>query len=264
MRKILTILLALAGTSTFALSNYAAYQQFQNQYNLNYTYSQSTLENGAHKNNALATTQFIGVEIERLFNEGVWASLDAKMAVISGTNQGMGIGADTPGYKDLHQGFDLGGINAKVGYAFDLTHNHLVLTPYALAGRNTNLAASTVSEIGNDGYQHVATDAFYTAGAGARLGYRINRAIFLYADQNVAYNWDQSGPRDGHMPQNMVTANSELGAKFRVNKNLLLGLAGNYVNYDYKATAAMDPTIGTTVYQPRHAWSGTASVGLTY
>jgi hypothetical protein len=266
MHKILTALLALCGASAFAISDYAAFQQFQNEYNLNYTYSQASLENGGHFNDALATTQYLGLEVERLFNNGIWGDVNAQMAIISGTNQGQGYGSgqNNPGQTGnalLNQNFDLGGLNAKVGYAFDLIHNHLLLTPYGLIGRNTNLAQSVVR---SNFDANITKDAFLTGGVGARLAYRINRSIMVYADQDATYNWDQSGPEGGIMPQNVVSYDSEIGAKFRVAKKMLLGVAADYTNYNYMATPPLDGHMGVSVYRPINVWSGTASVGLTY
>jgi hypothetical protein len=256
MRKLLVSLLALSGVSAFAASN-GSFQQFDNQYNLGYGMSQYGLQNGAGST-AQVTNQFINLEVERLFNDGIWMDVNANMVTSSLTNQPAGtIGA---GAGPLNQSPTLGGLNAKVGYSFQLIKRHLLLTPYALVGRNTNLAASTL--VTNEG-ANITNDFYYTGGVGGRLEYRINKYIDVYADQLAAYNWDQSGPTLGYQPQNNMMFTSTIGAKFNLYRNFQLGVNGFYNNYQYQAAAPADTT-GTSIYQAQNGLGGMVTVGLTY
>ncbi len=209
---------------------------------------------------------------------GIWFDINgsAQIAANSLGNQAQGTGQGQSAIP-LSQNFAFAGVNAKIGYAFPLVSNVLQLIPYALVGRNTNLAASTVlsNNLGN-----FSNDYFYTGGFGARLEYRINRYIDLYADQNATYNWDQSGPQSGIQPQNNMIFTSTLGAKFKpfedfqYGKDLIIGVNGFYSNYQYVATApniTTTPLIGgcsgaytCSIYQPQNTFGGMITVGLTY
>ncbi len=267
MRKVLVCLLATSSVSVFATDN-SAFQAFDDQYNLGYGMSQTTVTGAAGTPNAEVTNQFINLDVERLFDAGVWMDVQANMVTNSTTNQSQGVGsgasAISGGQTPLNQGFNLGGLNAKVGYAFTLADQHLQITPYALGGRNTNLSYSTM--IAN-GQQNLTNDYFWTAGIGGRIEYRINGAILVYADQNGVYNWDQSGPNNGIEPQNNIAYTSTLGAKFNIVKNLQLGVNGFYTGYSSQATI---PTLTTgvgsssQVYYPQSTFGGLVTVGLTY
>lgn len=260
MRKLLISLLALSGASSFAMANNLL-QQFDNQYNLGYGMSATGMQNGAGSHSQ-ANSQFINLEVERLFDAGVWMDVNANMVTSSNNDQpagSTGAGSKNP----LNQNFNLGGMNAKVGYGFSLAHQHLMITPYGLVGRNTNVAASTILA---NGQQNMANnDFFYTAGVGGRIEYRVTSWFDIYGDQNAAYNWDQSQPNMFYQPQNMTTYTSTLGAKFNIVKNLQLGANAFYTNYQYMAAA---PTVGTgttsSVYQPQSTVGGMITVGLTY
>jgi hypothetical protein len=277
MRKTLVALLALSGASAFAMDN-SAFQQFDNEYNLGYGITQMGLANGGNQQ-TLQQSQYLNLEVERLFNVGVWADVNANMMIATNSlgNQATGIGqgnsgvGGVPGMPATQDPY-VGGVNAKVGYAIPLVSQHLQVIPYVTAGRNTNLAMSTI--VGN-GYNNITNDFFYTGGVGARLEYRINQYIDLYADQNGTYNWDQSGPSGGMQPKNNMVFTSTIGAKFNVVKNLQLGVNGFYNNYQYLAAAPntssanggaiSGSTIGTySVYQPQNQFGGMVTIGLTY
>ena len=276
MRKILVGLLSVSGASAFAVNN-GAFQQFDDQYNIGYGASQMSLQNGAG-NQTLQQNQFITLEVERLFDMGVWMDVGANLVLSQNSlgNQATGTGngqSGVPGQPGMPASQDpnFGGVNAKVGYAFAILPQHLQVTPYALAGRNTNLAMSSIV---SNGYNNVTSDYYYTGGVGARIEYRINPYILVYADQNAAYNWDQSAPTAGVQPQNTMNYVSTLGAKFNVVKNLQLGLSGFYNNYQQMASAPY-PTPSnnggqgsngqlTTIYQPQSSMGGLVTVGLTY
>ncbi len=276
MRKIIVGLLSLSSASVFAVNN-SAFQEFDDEYNIGYGWSQMTLQNGS-ANQTLQQNQYMTLEVERLFDMGVWLDVGANLVLSQNSlgNQAQGTGngqsgvAGQPGMP-ASQDPNFGGVNAKVGYAFPVLSQNLQVTPYALAGRNTNLAMSAIVA---NGYNNVSTDYYYTGGVGGRIEYRINKYILVYGDQLISYNWDQSGPSAGVEPQNVMNYVSTLGAKFNVVKNLQLGANAFYNNYQQMA-AAPTPTSSnnggtasngqlTTIYQPQSSFGGVITVGLTY
>lgn len=249
---------AVASMPPINSSKYSAFQEFDRQFNIGYGMSQGTLKNGADEL-AGVTQSSINLEVERLFNNGVWFQVDGNIVVSSLNNQVNGVGS---GNSVFNQQPNLGGINGKVGYAFVVIPDTILLTPYALIGRNTNLAASTVQ---NNNDANITNDFYYTGGLGGRLEYRINKTIDVYADELVAYNWDQSGPVGGIQPQNNMIFTTTLGAKFNVYKHLQLGINGFYSIYQAMASLPTDYT-GTSIYAPFNCgyYGGMITVGLTY
>ncbi len=239
-------------------SKYSSFQQFDKQFNLGYGMSQGTLKNGANEISGV-TQSSINLEIERLFNNGVWFLVDGNIVISTLNNQVNGVGS---GNSMFNQQPNLGGLNAKVGYAFAMVPDTLLLTPYALIGRNTNLSASTVQ---NNNDANITNDFYYTGGLGGRLEYRINNMFDVYADELVAYNWDQSGPVGGIQPQNNMIFTSTLGAKFNLYKQLQLGVNGFYSIYQPMASLPTDST-GTSIYAPCNCgyYGGMVTIGLTY
>lgn len=253
-------------------SKNAAFQKFDNEYNLGYAFSQFQLSNGGQQQ-TIQQNQTATLEVERLFDVGVWVDGSANFTTSTNSlgNQatGTGQGAQQP----ASQVPNLGGINFKVGYAFNAVQDTLLITPYALAGRNSNLAMSTI--VANN-FASATTDVFNTGGFGGRLEYRINPYIELYADQAWAYNWDQSAPLNGIEPQNNYVLTSTLGAKFNVYDALQLGVSGFYNNYQYVSAVPSPYSFGSlnggnssngspyTIYQPQNAIGGMLTIGLTY
>ncbi len=189
----------------------------------------------------------VNLEAERLLNNGIWIDLNADMAFGAGpTNYGNSNGVSNYG------------LNGKVGYAFPLLNQHLQLTPYLLAGVNNNAQAADNFAVANQPSQFTANQLFYTGGVGGRLEYRINKIFLVYADQLVAYNWDQTGYNYGVMPQNNVQYTSTLGAKFNIVDNFQLGVKGFYTNYQQQASNS-----GYTL-QGENGFGGLVTVGLTY
>jgi hypothetical protein len=276
MQKILVTFLSFTTLTAFAVDN-SKFQQFDNEYNLGYGVANTQLYNGI-QNQVLQQSQFMSLEVERLFDIGIWLDATANLVTAQNSlgNQATGTGQGNSGVPNYPgtpstQDPNFGGANFKVGYAFPVLPENLQLIPYVLAGRNTNLAMSTLL---SNGLANVSNDFYYTAGVGGRIEYRINDYIFLYADQNAAYNWDQSGPVNGIEPQNFLIAQSTIGAKFNVVKNLQLGISGFYKYYQLMADApAVTPEINggrdangnlVTIYEPSSALGGMVNIGLTY
>ncbi|MCX8513948.1 MAG: hypothetical protein ORN24_00085 [Burkholderiales bacterium] len=276
MRKFLITLLSVSTVSAFAADN-SQFQKFDNEYNLGYGVANTQFYNGI-QNQALQQSQFMSLEVERLFDAGIWLDATANLVTAQNSlgNQATGTGqgnSGVPGYPGTPSTQDpnFGGANFKVGYAFTVLPENLQLIPYALVGRNTNLAMSTLL---SNGLANVSNDFYYTAGIGGRIEYKINDYIFLYADQNAVYNWDQSGPLDGIQPQNFLIAQSTIGAKFNVVKNLQLGVSGFYKYYQLMADVpTATPALNggndsngnsVTLYEPSSSLGGMVSIGLTY
>ena len=276
MCKILITLLTISTGVAFAVKN-SAFQAFDNQYNTGLGVNNITLYNGGNQQ-SLSQSQYMSLDVERLFGLGIWFDINANL-VLSQNNLGTkapGTGMASSDKKDYpgmpaSQDPNLGGVNAKIGYAFPIIPERLQVTPYGLVGRNTNLSMSTIV---SNNFNNVTNDFYYTGGLGARIEYRINKNILLYADQLAVYNWDQSAPIGGIPPQNNMVWTSTVGAKFNPYKSLQFGLQGFYTNYQAEAsTPSATPTnnggptdIGGlyAIYQPQSSIGAQISIGLTY
>lgn len=254
---------------------YEDFQKFDNQISIGMSFSQATLSNGAQQQ-TLQQSQFMSLDAEHLFNNGVWANLNAYMMTSTNSlgNQALGTGQ---GYgQPASQEPNVGGFNAKVGYSFpfDIADQKFMVTPYGIGGRNTNLAMASILA---NSYSNVTNDYFLTAGLGVKAQYIVNKYVNVYLDQAWAYNWDQSAPLYGIMPQNNQVFTTTLGAKYNVWEQLQLGVALFYNNYQYNATAPNTTTLGSvgagggnngvstvSIYQPQYSYGTSISVGMTF
>jgi hypothetical protein len=268
--KIKALLTGLVSTFTANVwaenntTNNTAFQKFENQYNLGYSFTQSTLINGDQETSSF-NTQSINLEIERLFDVGVWFDVSSyTVTSYSQPNLGALNGGDGSGIAFGQDPF-MFGINAKVGYAFQLINNTLQIIPYAGFGRNANLAASTV--IANN-HTPLTNDYFYTGILGARLAYRINNSIMLYANEEYNYNWDNSGAikdiqtKDSLYGKSYAATNytltTTLGAKFNLTQNFQVGVNGFWNNFQPQSN------ISGKMYTPTNTFGEMVTVGLTY
>lgn len=281
MRKVLFFLLGTCLVSAFAATNNgnalqqnsdnansnnidsnAAFQQFENEYNIGLGYSQGGLINGSQQTSSYNENMF-NLEVERLFDNGIW--LDGNFNMVTGYSQEdlgpLNGGADSGsafGQNPFMYGFTL-----KAGYGFQLVTDTLQIIPYAMLGRTSNLATSTVNANGD---QSMASDYFYTGGLGTRLDYRVNSTIMLYADELYSYNWDNSGAiKNIQVPMYGKTYaatnyefTSTLGAKFNVWRSLQLGVNGFWTNYQPQSN------ISGLMYTPDNIFGMMATIGLTY
>ncbi len=256
----------LTSLKTFAADN-QNFQKIDTNVSLGYMFDQTILANGAN-NQSLQHNQTMNLSVERLFDAGVWLNLNTYMVTntnslgdkSTGTGQGYG--------QPATQNPFLGGLNAKIGYAFTLDHN-IQLTPYGIIGRNTNLAMQTI--LAND-YSNVTNDYFYTAGIGGRIEYLVLPNVQLYADQSMSYNWDQSTPLYGFKSQNNIISTSTLGIRYTVSK-FLFGASVLYNNYQQQSEQIISTQIsggndasGNQIapYQPKESFGGMLTVGMTY
>lgn len=269
MRSLFVTLMAVSATFAVAGSNETAFTEFDDQYNAGYSYSQYELKNGGAQA-ALQQNQGLNLEIERLFDLGIWMNITANLAIGTNSLGNMSTGTGMGPAQPATQVPNLGGVNSRFGYAFVLIPDTLQLTPYALGGYNTNMAMSTITA---NNFANVSSDVYFTGGVGTRLEYRINKLVDLYAAEEIVYNWDQSGPLNGVMPQNNMIYTTTVGAKYKPYKALILGLTGFYSNYQYMASApgsgstngGNSPSGSTyTVYQPQNSLGAMVTVGLTY
>lgn len=255
MRKILLSLLAVSATSAFALGNNADFQAFDNEANIGFGITSTDVRGaGGFADNYSATNQqagLINLEAEHLFNNGVWVDVNANTSFAQGNGNG-GFGA---------QNASNYGINGKVGYAFTF-NSHLQLTPYGLIGVNNDGLAGTnvpISAAGDLNSYATTNQMFLTGGLGARLEYRINNTILVYADQDAVYNSDQGtyGALGG--AQNNYQETSTIGAKFNLVGNFQLGVKGFYNNYQFQTSG-----VENNALQAENGYGGLVTLGLTY
>lgn len=240
-----------------------AFQEFDNQYYLGIGTSYGNLTNSYAENTNYGTT-FIGFGIERLFDMGLWVRFDGTMMIGYSNYNSTNPNATTG---PLGQDPSIGNLNFKVGYAFPVIADTLLVTPYALVGRNTNLTSNSLnnnmSSSGgvNNLSSNVTQDYFLTGGLGGRLEYRINKIFDVYFDQNMLYNSDRSQQSSTYTSASNYQLTSTLGAKFNVWDELQLGLQAFYT---YNALTG-SPTAAQQYQLYQQNQIGTmATIGLTY
>ena len=270
MRKFGLLIFLLNSACVFANSVsgnesnvYTSFQKFDRQYSLGLGYQSGNLTAaGSSGGNYNAT--ILNVEVERLFNVGVWMDINGYL---------YGSYTQSPSEDPAVQMFgqltgsdpQFGGLNAKVGYAFPLYKDHLMLTPYGELGRNVNFSSYTLQGTTN---ANLTSDYYWTFGAGARLEYRLNEIFDFYLDQNMIYNSSQAPMTQGMVPANFYSNITTLGAKFNLWRNLQLGAQLYYNNYYYPETlisanpASYSPTNAALV--PTNSTGGMFTIGLTY
>lgn len=257
MRKIILSLLSVVAVPAFAYNN-SLFQEFDNQISVGYGINQNTSGYGTTTTImphswVFSTSNVLNLEVERLLNNGIWLDANANMSFGSGpVNQNPIVGSNGGTYQSSDYG-----LNVKGGYAFLITRD-LQITPYAALGLNS--MAGVIQYVPSS--LVVANNFAYMAGFGGRIEYRVNRMIEIYADQLLAYNWDQSGPQAGISPQNTYQSTSSLGVKFNLAQNFQLGVKGYYTNYQPVDNNHVPPN-GFMVQQ-QWATGGLVSLGLTY
>ena len=166
MRKLLITLglfsvvpAVFATTTTTSVSEsanaYAPFQQFDRQYSLGVGATSGNLTNG--QNGQVNNSEYVNLEIERLFNVGVWLDINANLLTYysQAVDPAVTVTGNTTGSQA-----NFGGINVKVGYAFPIYEDKLLLTPYGTIGRNTNISSYTMaynSVPANNNYTYTTT-----------------------------------------------------------------------------------------------------------
>lgn len=248
--------------STTAVNEYTAYQQFDRQYSLGYGINSGQLSASGNSGNYDAS--FINFNLERLFDMGLWMDVNAYLNVSYQQNPSVDQAVQLTGNLT---GSDpqFGGLNAKVGYAFNLDNEHLLLTPYGEFGRNTNYSSYTMQGTSTS---NLVNNYYWTFGGGARLEYRLDEIFDFYLDQNILYNSSQAEMTQGLAQANFWNYRTTLGAKFNVWRKLQLGAQTFYNNYNYTSPlisanpSSSSPTKEALV--PTNSVGGMVSVGLTY
>lgn len=217
MRKILVISicfthLALAQKQEFEFK--LPFQRFDNSFLVGLGMYSLNLMNG-NSQVVSQNNQYFSMEFEHLFDMRLYLNVNAYIVTNQSVPNTSGTGMG-PNQMPLTQNPNVGGVNVKLGYAFEVITDYLQLIPYGLLGRNTNLAMSTV--ISNQQRNIINNDYFITFGVGGRIEYKINNVVMLYFDQNALYNMDQSGPI-GMVPQNAYNYSTALGAQFAIIRN---------------------------------------------
>lgn len=264
MRKLLVAIgLGLISSTVFATTGmnsespnaYSPFQQFDRQFSLGFGVTSGNLTNG--NNGAVNNSQYVNLEIERLFNIGVW--MDVNASLLTYYSQAADPAVPSLGTTTGSQP-NFGGINAKVGYAFPVLGDKLLLTPYGQLGRNTNISSYTMAYSGST--TNLTNDYFWSVGGGARLEYRVNNIFDFYLDQNAIYNASQAPTIQGLAPNNNYAYTSTLGGKFNLYRNFQLGAQAFYTNYYYVNGLTTTNSISALV--PQSSVGGLVSVGLTY
>lgn len=261
MKKLWLILLAsTTALPSFAYFNYSTFQKFDNEVSFGFNVQQgnfSTL-NSPGASNSYGITAF-NLEVEKLFDIGLW--LDVNVGNVQIYTQTVGPVSPLGAYPFLAS------LNAKVGYNIAFT-NFFALTPYLLLGKNANLTTFTGTIGGSAPTNQGATqDFFYTAGLGARLEFPINKYVYLFADQLVAYNDDQTRLYYNGL---MMTASnyqttSTVGVKVNLAQNLQLAsnvFYNTYTGYDTNTLNAMNDSGQGGL--PTTALGAQFSVGFTF
>lgn len=245
-------------------NEYSAFQKFDRQYSLGLGYRSGNLTAAGSSGGTYNAGQ-LNVEVERLFNVGVWMDVNAYLYSSYSQSPGVDPAVQTTGSLT---GSDpqFGGLNAKVGYAFVLLKDdHLLLTPYLALGRNTNFSSYTLQGTPTT---NLVTDYYWTYGAGARLEYRLDDTFDFYLDQNLVYNSSQAPMTQGLTQGNFYGNTTVLGAKFNLWRKFQLGAQGFYNNYYYPSSliSASASSAATTnaALVPTNSVGGMLSVGLTY
>ncbi|RTL00569.1 MAG: hypothetical protein EKK57_06840 [Proteobacteria bacterium] len=250
-------------TSQNESNEYAAFQQFDRQYSLGLGATSGNLAAPGSSGGTFKAVA-MNLEVERLFNVGVW--MDVNGYLYTSYNQNP---SEDPAVQLFGQltgsSPQFGGLNAKVGYAFPLIKDQLMLTPYGELGRNVNFSSYTLQGTTNS---NLTSDYYWTYGIGARLEYRLDDTFDFYLDQNMVYNNSQAPMTQGLAQANYYANTTLLGAKFNVWRKLQLGAQVYYNNYYYPtALVSVNPasySSTSNVLVPTSSVGGQLSVGLTY
>lgn len=268
MRKIAMLLGLFGGFSTavyaadessVAVNEYSSFQKFDRQYSFGIGGFSGNL-NAAGTSGGTYNASFLNVDVERLFDVGVWMDVNAYLYTTytqsPNVDPAVGMTGQLTGSDP-----QFGGLNAKVGYAFPLVKDHLLITPYAQFGKNMNLSSYTLQAAPTS---NLTSDYYWTFGGGARLEYRIDDRFDIYLDQNLVYNASQANITQGLSQPNFYNNRTVLGAKYNVWRNLQLGAQGFYNNFYYPEALVSANPVGASVLAPSNNIGGMISVGLTY
>ncbi len=273
-KSLIILALSLSSVTVFAEDTAAAesaplpanhaFQEFDNQFYIGFGTGYGNFNNAYGQNSNYGTT-YVGLGVERLFDIGLWASIDATMMTgysnFNSSNANAGTGP-------LGQNPAVANLDAKVGYAFNPIKDKLQVTPYILVGRNTNLTSNSLNNNTSSGgggtgnlSANVTQDYFLTGGIGGRIEYRIDKYLLLYFDQNALYNADMSSPNSNYNPASNYQLTSTLGLKYNAWDQLQLGL-NSFYTYN-QLSGAVSSQQQYQLYQQNQVGI-MATVGMTY
>lgn len=263
MKKLFLVILTFTTTKAVAYFNYSAFQRFDDQVSLGFNSQHGDLsyQNAAQQSSFSFTAA--NLEVEKLFSAGVWGDINVGQ-VETYVEDGMPL-------RPLGSYPYLVTANLKVGYNIPLNEKHFAFTPYFLLGKNSNFSqavainnsASTPSD--NVG---LTQNYFYTAGFGLRLEVPMGKYVYMYFDQLLADNLDQT---DTVAPNNTVIDTSNwqftttLGLKLNVSDVVQFGGNVFYTNYTgYNATSYnyLNSNLATGV--PVNQYGAQLSVGFLF
>lgn len=273
MRKLSLALLTVFGISSVyadqlssiesgTLPENYAFQEFDNQYYIGTGMSYGNSKNG-YGQNANYNTISVAFGVEKLFDMNLWLAFNG--ALMTGYGN---LNSSNPNAVTAPMGQDpsIANLDLKVGYAFPLIKDTLMITPYGLIGRNTNLSSNSVNNNLPPGPTPEPTinatqDYFLSGGLGGRLEYRLDSVFDFYFDQNIVYNSDMSQPNSMYSNADNFSYTSTLGAKFNVWNELQLGAQAYYTH-----SGAVNSPTAAQQYQlvPQNEVGGMITVGLTY
>jgi opacity protein-like surface antigen len=242
MKKILlgTVLVSTTLLS-YANFNYTNFQNFDNQVSFGLNSQNGNFNTSqANGNPDQFSITSLNIEVEKLFDIGLWFDFNASVAQTNTQTEIVGIGASSNG-SPLGSYAYLQTMNAKIGYNFPIT-DYFAIVPYINLGKNANLTMFN-SLAGLEAKVNVTNDFFYTAGGGLRLELPINKYFDIYLDQMVVANMDQTNfninalngnPADIMSP--ISSSNTQwtttLGVKVNPWQKLQLGANVFYTNYN--------------------------------
>ena len=245
-----------------AYADNQVFQDFDNQFYIGYGMGNGNTKN-SYGQKANYATNDVAFGVEKLFDMGIWLAFNGTlMTQYNNLSSNPNAVSDPVGQDPAIADLDL-----KVGYAFPVLKDTLLLTPYGLLGRNTNISSNSLQD-NNSSSSGTSTitvnstqDYFLSTGLGGRLEYRLDKIFDFYFDQNVVYNIDMSHPTSQYAPMTNVSFTSILGAKFNVWRELQLG-AQTYYNYSALTNGLTTPQQYDLI--PQNYFGGMITVGLTY
>lgn len=244
MKKYLVIILILfqllATAKTKYNQKFKEFQKFDNRVSFGIMQGAGTLTVGNQFNNSNTFSyNSLSLEVEKLFDIGLW--LDATITNINTYVQD-GVNMTPLGSYPL-----LATFNGKLGYDFPILKNHFSLLPYLLIGKNANIASLTAVTNGVSNNIGITQDFFWTLGIGGRIEYIINKYLYIYLDQYVARNKDNSPALNVSVADNTTVDKvdatntqytTSLGLKVNLATDLQLGLGlyfSKFTGYDQNA-----------------------------
>ena len=257
--------------NSFAYFDYSSFQKFDNQVSLGMNAQEGQFNTmDSNGNNYGFTTTGINLEVEKLFDIGLW--LDGNLGNLQSYTENINkpaAGVPLGAYPYLVTA------NLKLGYNLPI-NKHIAVVPYFLAGKNANLTYFTAISGSTSSSANVTSNFFYTLGGGVHFDFPINKYVDVYLDQLFASNQDQTGnfktTDDNGNTINVNASNTQItttiGTKVNVVSKLQLGFSAFYTTYNDYNQSSLDAlsNINETGNggAPKNAVGDQVSVGFTF